>query len=47
MMNAVPELPAPPDAWRQKAHASLMKAFAPSRAYCAWCRRRSTCSSPG
>ncbi len=35
-MNAVPELPAPPESWRHQAHESLMKAFAPSRAYCAW-----------
>jgi methylated-DNA-[protein]-cysteine S-methyltransferase len=35
-MNAVPELPAPPESWRQKAHNSLMKTLAPFRAYCAW-----------
>lgn len=35
-MNSIPELPDPPDSWRQEAHESLMKALGPSRAYCAW-----------
>ena len=36
MMNRVPELPAPPDSSCQEAHESLMKAFEPARAFCAW-----------
>jgi methylated-DNA-[protein]-cysteine S-methyltransferase len=36
MMQPVPPLPAPPEAWRLSAHESLMKALAPARAYCAW-----------
>lgn len=35
-MNRVPMLPAPPDSCCQEAHQSLMKAFEPSRAFCAW-----------
>jgi len=35
-MNRVPMLPAPPDSCCQEAHESLMKAFEPSRAFCAW-----------
>jgi len=35
-MNRAPELPAPPDSHWHEAHGSLMKAFEPSRALCAW-----------
>jgi methylated-DNA-[protein]-cysteine S-methyltransferase len=35
-MNEIPDLPAPPESLYQEAHQKLMKAFEPSRAFCAW-----------
>ncbi len=35
-MQPLPELPVPPDSLWNSAHARLMRAFEPSRVYCAW-----------
>jgi len=35
-MNAIPDLPAPPESLYREAYQTLMKAFEPSRVFCAW-----------
>jgi methylated-DNA-[protein]-cysteine S-methyltransferase len=35
-MNAIPDLPAPPESLYREAHQALMKAFEPSRVFCDW-----------